>query len=209
MKSWIATAFISVALLASTSLATAQQCGFDDERALDVPVSDIIDERDPLIGNPDSDVVMIEFFDPNCPHCRTLHPIVKEVVEEYEDRIRYYAKPFPLWDFSHPQVEAMLIAARADLYYEMIDLQMENPQDGGIPIEDLASMAAELGFSEDRFLEVLEQGPLQGRVRELRRQGRQAGVSSTPTLTINGQVVNGQSRSTECISQLLDEALEG
>ncbi len=209
MKSWITTAFISVALLASTSLATAQECGFDDERALDVPVSDIIDERDPLIGNPDSDVVMIEFFDPNCPHCRTLHPIVKEVVEEYQDRIRYYAKPFPLWDFSHPQVEAMLIAARADLYYEMIDLQMENPQDGGIPIEDLASMAAELGFSEDRFLEVLEQGPLQGRVRELRRQGRQAGVSSTPTLTINGQVVNGQSRSTECISQLLDEALEG
>jgi len=206
---WLSSLLTAVLLLVGTTVATAQECGFDDSRALDVPIEEILDESDPMIGNPDASVVMVEFFDPNCPHCRTLHPIVKEVVAEYEDRIRYYAKPFPLWDFSFPQIEAMLVADRIGKFYEMIDLQMENPQDGGIPIEDLAEMGAELGFSADRFASVLEAGPLQSRVRNLQQQGRQAGVRSTPTLTINNQVVSGNSRSVECLSQLLDEALEG
>jgi len=205
--SWLSVLCTAVLLLAGTTVAAAQQCGFDDSRALDVPIADVLDENDPMMGNPDAEVVMVEFFDPNCPHCRTLHPTVKEVVAQYQDRIRYYAKPFPLWDYSFPQVEAMLVAGRIDKFYEMVELQMENPQDGGIPIEDLATMGAELGFNADRFAAVLERGPLRNRVRELQRQGRQAGVQSTPTLTINNQVVSGNSRSVECLSQLLDDAL--
>lgn len=205
--SWLVVLCTTVLLLAGTTVAAAQQCGFDDSRALEVPIEDVLDANDPMMGNPDADVVMVEFFDPNCPHCRTLHPTVKEVVAAYEDRIRYYAKPFPLWDFSFPQVEAMLVAGRIGKFYEMIELQMENPQDGGIPIEDLASMGAELGFSAERFADVLEAGPLRNRVRQLQQQGRRAGVRSTPTLTINSQVVAGNARSVECLSQLLDEAL--
>lgn len=205
--SWLSVLCTAVLLLVGTTVATAQQCGFDDSRALDVPIEDVLDENDPMIGNPDAEVVMVEFFDPNCPYCRTLHPTVKEVVAQYEDRIRYYAKPFPLWDFSFPQVEAMLVADRIGKFYEMIDLQMENPQDGGIPIEDLATMGEELGFSAERFAAVLEHGPLRDRVRQLQQQGRQAGIRSTPTLTINNRVVAGNSRSVACLSELLDQAL--
>lgn len=185
--------------------AAQEACEFDAERALSTPVEELLRENDPALGNEDSEVIVVEFFDPNCPHCHDFHDTFKQVVETYEDRVRFHKLPFALWDYSLTQIEAMLVAERSGSYYEMVDRQMELRRNDGLSNEEVAELGAELGFDEERFQEVLERGPLQNEVQERRRAYSQAGVQSTPTVTINGETVS--SRSFDCISQKIDETL--
>ena len=55
----------------------------------------------------------MEYFDPNCPHCRDLYPIMKEVAEEHGDQAKFAYIPFPLWwqDPSHPQYSLVQVEA--------------------------------------------------------------------------------------------------
>ena len=49
------------------------------------------DPNAPVLGNPDGDVTVVEFFDYNCPYCRRVKPQIEAlleavVVEEFHDR---------------------------------------------------------------------------------------------------------------------------
>ena len=48
------------------------------------------------IGNPDAKLRIVEFGDYQCGACGFYHPIVKEVMEEYEDDVYFVWHHFPL-----------------------------------------------------------------------------------------------------------------
>lgn len=56
-------------------------------------------ERDPtapVLGNPEGDVTLTEFFDYNCPHCRTMLPLVSELVRS-DPRLRVVYREWPVF----------------------------------------------------------------------------------------------------------------
>ena len=55
-------------------------CLYDPRMATYDNYLNLISDNDPMLGNPASDVVVIEYFDPNCPHCQDLHPLMKQMV---------------------------------------------------------------------------------------------------------------------------------
>lgn len=187
-----------------------QACRFDPEKSLTTDLGELISEDDPFLGNPKAEVVVVEFFDPNCVHCQAFHPVMGDVLEAYGDRIRFYMKPFALWEYSFSQIKAMLIAARAGKYHEMIDQQLENPGRPSLSDETLVDMAGRIGLDEEAFSKVLASDDLTSRVQFLRLQARNAGVRSTPTVVINrrDQVVASEARTFECMSRFLDEELD-
>ncbi len=187
-----------------------QACRFDPEKSLTTDLGELISEDDPFLGNPKADVVVVEFFDPNCVHCQTFHPVMEDVLEAYGDRIRFYMKPFALWEYSFMQVEAMLIAAQVGKYYEMIDQQLENSGRPSLSDENLVEVAGRIGLEEAVFAQALALRDLTSRVQFLRLQARNAGVRSTPTVVINrrDQVVASEARTFECMSRFLDEELD-
>src|SRR5271169_3749658 len=42
----------------------------------------LFDSTDPATGNPHGDVTIVEFFDPRCPYCRRLDPMMTQFLEE-------------------------------------------------------------------------------------------------------------------------------
>ena len=38
------------------------------------------DPEIPVVGNPDGDVTIVEYFDYNCPYCRKIAPELRQVV---------------------------------------------------------------------------------------------------------------------------------
>lgn len=66
------------------------------------------DENAPLLGNPDGDVTIVEFFDYNCPYCKRVAPSVKEIMEE-DGNIRVVYREWPVLG------EGSVFAARAAL----------------------------------------------------------------------------------------------
>ena len=191
-----------------TTPAHAQQaCQYDADQQLAVDPGTFIQPGDPTLGNPQAEVTVVEFFDPNCPPCQRFHPIMEQVIDTYVDQVHFYRHPVPLWEYSLPQIEAMLLAARRGKYDEMIDLQMENQQEGGLPPERLAAMAGELGLDEAAFARALETQQLRDEALQLLEQAQHAEVQKTPSVAIGQNVVASRSQSARCIGQLIERKL--
>lgn len=73
-------------------------------RADELTVDDVLHDPDsPVLGNPDGDVTIVEYFDYQCPFCKKNHPILTQVVEA-DGNIRLVMKDWPI--FGAPSVYA-------------------------------------------------------------------------------------------------------
>lgn len=56
-------------------------------------------ERDPtapVLGNPDGNITLTEFFDYNCPHCKTMLPLMSELVRS-DQQLRVVLREWPVF----------------------------------------------------------------------------------------------------------------
>ncbi|MEX2171120.1 MAG: vitamin K epoxide reductase family protein [Pirellulales bacterium] len=49
----------------------------------------------PVLGNPDAEHVIVEFFDYKCPHCRLMHKFVAESLPKYGEQLAIVMLPVP------------------------------------------------------------------------------------------------------------------
>ncbi len=180
-------------------------CVFD-ERQQPVPnYRSLLTAYDPTVGPEDAPVTVIEYFDPNCPHCQALHPIMKDVMENYKDRVQFVYKPFALSQRSLVQIEAMYAAQEQDKFSEMLDAQMALEETGGLPIDRVRDLAAEIGMDVPLLNTRLRSELYRQRVIDVQNSAREVGLSSVPAVIVNGRFVG--TRSQECIEQFIEESL--
>ena len=53
------------------------------------------DPDNPVLGNPDGDISIVEWFDFNCPYCRRLEPELRQVVQD-DGKVRLVLKDWPI-----------------------------------------------------------------------------------------------------------------
>ncbi len=53
------------------------------------------DPDNPVLGNPDGDISIVEWFDFNCPYCRKLEPELRQVVQD-DGKVRLVLKDWPI-----------------------------------------------------------------------------------------------------------------
>lgn len=153
------------------------------------------------MGDPDAAVTIIEFTDYQCPYCarhatQTLPGLIEEYIESGD--VYYVVKDFPL-DNIHPLARGAAAAARCagdqDAYWEMHDelfaRQQEWANAGAQSQEIYGSIAADLGLDRSSFEQCLDSGLYDGAVQANFSEGRELGVSATPTFFINGYPVPG------------------
>jgi len=195
---------LAVSAMLDVPTAHAQGCSFSGTLNTN---TEQLAQDEPVQGNADAELLLTEFFDPNCPHCQRFKPVMDKVMAKYGDQVRYYKQPLPLWPFSRPQVQAILLAKEKGKYYEMIDAQLTSPNagKGGMTTDQIVSLAEDVGIDPDWMRSSLQSNTKQAAVNRLPYEARQAGVNSTPTLAIGQKVVG--SRSPSCIGKLLEQEL--
>jgi diadenylate cyclase len=143
--------------------------------------------RDHARGPKDAPVTLVQYGDYECPYCGQAHPVLKELEERADERVRFIFRHFPL-DSVHPHARRAAQAAEAtaaqDRFWEMHDLLYENQ--GELGEEDLMRYAAELGLDLRRFEKDLVNDHHAWRIEEDRLGGVHAGVKGTPTFFVNG-----------------------
>lgn len=166
-----------------------------------------IADTDPVLGPASAPVTIVEYSDFQCPFCARVAPTLKQLRETYGDRIRIVWKDFPLTQI-HPQAfkasEAGWCADEQDKYWEYHDRLFENQQ--ALTDADLKRHAASLGLDARRFDECLDSSRHAERVRAGLGEGARLGITSTPTLFINGRTVAG-AQPYEVFSRIIDEEL--
>src|SRR6185312_8610620 len=53
------------------------------------------DSDNPVFGNPEGDISIVEWFDFNCPYCRKIEPELRQVVQD-DGKIRLVMKDWPI-----------------------------------------------------------------------------------------------------------------
>jgi len=161
------------------------------ERPVDLAVP-VDPKRDHARGSDEAPVTLLEYGDFECPYCGRAEPVVREIVRQFGDDLRYVWRHLPLADV-HPNAQLAAEAAEAagaqGKFWEMHDLLFEH-QDALRP-PDLVSYAEELGLDVDRFTDELRRRVYAARVNEDIDTADQSGVTGTPTFFVNGRRQQG------------------
>jgi protein-disulfide isomerase len=149
-------------------------------------------DEDHIRGPDDAPVTLVEYGDFECPYCGRAEPIVRELLTNLGDEVRYVFRHLPLTDV-HPHAqlaaEATEAAESQGRFWEMHDLLFEH-QDA-LTGRDLLRYAKELGLDVEQFRDELRRHEHAPRVARDVESAELSGVSGTPTFFINGQRHHG------------------
>lgn len=162
---------------------------------------------DPSQGSATAPVTVVEYSDFQCPFCQRVMPTLKELRTKYGDKVRLVWKDFPLTQV-HPQA---FVAAQAGncardqgKFWEYHDHLFANQQ--ALEAESLKKYAADVGMDAAKFNQCLDSSKYEARVQEALGSGTRLGITSTPTVYVNGRMVNG-AQPIEVFQSIIDEEL--
>jgi protein-disulfide isomerase len=160
----------------------------------------------PARGPADAPVVLVEFGDFQCPYCGEMEPVVQRLLADYDGRICFVFKQFPLSYHSRAQLaaEASLAANAQGAFWPYHDT-LYAKQDA-LARADLEAYAADLGLDLDAFGAALDDGTYAAAVAADVDQGKTLGVPGTPAFFINGRAAVG-SVSYDTLKDVVDEEL--
>ena len=180
-----------------------------------------ITENDHLLGNPNADIVIVEYSDTECPYCKTFHATMNQVMAEYgkEGRVAWVYRHFPL-DSIHPKAdkEAEATECAAELggnnaFWAYINKVFEvTPSNNGLDLAILPDIATEIGLDKTQFEECLASGRHAAKVEAFYQSGIAAGVRGTP-LSIIVTTKDGQkyplsgAQPYQAVKQIIDAGL--
>jgi formate-nitrite transporter family protein len=149
-------------------------------------------ELDHRRGSLDAPSVLVQFGDYECPSCKAVYPIIKQLLAEAGDQLCFVYRHFPLTDI-HRHAELAAEAAEAAevqrRFWDMHDLLYENSP--ALTMSDLLNYARELDLEVDRIRLEVRSHLFLSRVLENVGSGLQSGVKGTPTFFINGAPYDG------------------
>jgi protein-disulfide isomerase len=167
----------------------------------------------PTAVTPRSVVTIEEFGDYQCPPCGALHPTVKNLKNEYGDRVRFVFYHYPLTQIHKHALEAAHAAAAAGLqgrFWEMHNLLYES-QNVWSEANDLrpivVNFARQLGLDVERFTRDMDGARVDALVSADVRRANSMGVNATPTLFIDGQLIENEKLTVENLRKEINQRL--
>jgi Na+/H+ antiporter NhaA len=163
--------------------------GYEEIVDLALPVDP---DRDHIRGPQDAPVTLVEYGDFECPYCGRAEPILRELLRDFGDELRFVFRDLPLTDV-HPRAQLAAEAAEAagaqGKFWEMHDLLFEH-QDALAP-QDLVRYAEQLGLDVERFRDELRRRVYAPGIAEDVESADESNVAGTPTFFVNGMRHHG------------------
>lgn len=190
------------------------------------PASDVSDSKsgisyvkgDVVLGNKDAKVQIIEYASTSCGHCRTFHKTIlpnikKDFIDNGTVNMIYRDLPTPPAQLAAAGA-ALARCAGTDEYYKVLDDVFTSQgeifdaaQSSGGALPAYVELGARHGMSEADVKACVTSTPVMDEIMRTSDLAREAGVSSTPTLFINGVKVESKDMTNDAIKGLLNAAL--
>lgn len=147
------------------------------------------DPDSPVIGNPQGDVMVVEFFDYNCPYCRRAADDLLKVVDK-DSGIRVVMKEFPiLGPGSQFAARAALASVKQDRYEEFhfALMQTQGKKDEGV----VMAVARDLGLDLERLRSDMETPAVAAALRRNFELAETLEINGTPAFVIGDEIFPG------------------
>lgn len=216
-KTWIVFAVLCLGLLAGL-VAINQQNRVDVSEVKPSKLQPASDDNgniaDHTFGNAKSKVKIIEYGDYQCPGCASAAPVLKQLSQKYQDDIAFVFRNMPLASI-HPNARAAAAAAEAaglqGKFWQMHD-QLYSSQDSWSQLNssertDLFKSYAEgFGLDAKKWQEDLTSSRVAAKIDYDSAIARQLGVTGTPAIYINGDLVDQYTKDGKLVGKEVQDA---
>jgi protein-disulfide isomerase len=149
----------------------------------------VADPADPVAGNPAGAVTVVEFYDPRCPYCRQMLPVLAALLKA-DKQVRLVLKDIPiLGPASVLESRALLAAQRQGGYGPLQAALMRSPTP-----PTLASIRAEAeheGLDGERLERDMADPAIQARLDQNVQLATALHIEGTPALIVGNHLIPG------------------
>jgi len=171
-------------------------------------IVEIIEPKDVFVGNIKASVTLEEFGEYESEACAKANEVVKQLLEEYDGKIRFNFRHFPLTTVHQRSLkagEAAVATAQSGKFWEMHNILFTNRRNLGTT--SLKLYSREAGVANKKFLDELVNATYGWQVQGDIREGLNRGVKDVPTFFINGERYTGKP-TFEGLSKALDAVIK-
>jgi protein-disulfide isomerase len=144
--------------------------------------------RDHVRGPESAAVTLVEYGDYECSYCGQAELVIRELLDEFGDELRYVWRHLPLSDV-HPNAQTAAEATEAaeaqGAFWPMHDKLLVSQDE--LTARDLKRQADDLGLDVERFWDDLRRREHAERVADDVASADASGVAGTPSFFINGR----------------------
>lgn len=150
--------------------------------------------NDGIMGNPNGEIVLVEFFDFSCHYCHKIYPAIKNIMDKNQD-VKVVAKSLTFVSpVSKYAAKAALAAKEQGKYKEVYTALFE--VDGPLSEAKVDEAAVKAGADLEKLKADMNSEKVERVLNEMAELAGKIQVNGVPTLVVNGKIV-----------QTLDEAV--
>ncbi len=147
------------------------------------------DPADPVRGNPNGAITLVEFFDARCPYCKQLNTAMGDLVRRNPD-VRVVLKDLPvLGPNSILAARALLAAQRQGRYGPLHEALMKLREDLTEPV--IRREAEKVGIDWARLRREMDDPAIADRIARNRRMAEMLRIEGTPAVVIGDTLLPG------------------
>ena len=144
---------------------------------------------DPVGGNIDGDITIVEFFDYRCGYCKQFFTALNAVLNE-DENLRIVFKELPvLGPSSDLAATAAIAASRQNLYIPFHNRMMRLK--GRFDEKKLFDIAKEVGLDLTQLRTDMDLRGVQGMLDDTKALANKLSISGTPAIIVGSEIVRG------------------
>jgi len=154
---------------------------------------EIIPQKSIWKGEKQAPVSIVLYGDYESDACAKANHVINELIDEYEGKLRYNFRHFPLTQIhqkAQKAAEAAVAAVQEGKFWEMHEVLFQKKR--GLGTITLKEYAKEVGVTNKKFLETLVNSTFSWEVRADLLEGLDKGVRDVPAVFINGEKFEGK-----------------
>lgn len=152
--------------------------------------NEILNDPDsPILGNPEGDVTLVEFFDYRCTYCKSVYEDLMQTVKA-DGKVRLILKEFPILGPESQMAARAALAARsqnkyAEFHGALMRLRM--------PLTDASVMkvAAEVGLNVEKLKKDMASPQISEALKRNSELARALDISGTPAFVVGDRIIPG------------------
>ncbi len=147
------------------------------------------DPADPVLGNPNAPIKIVEFLDYNCIHCRAVNADLKAYLAANPD-VALIVKEYPVISQNSPTLALYALAAAKqgkypDMHYALMDSDIRSQG-------DLEALVSKVGLDVAATKALVGSDGLQQHLQKSFQLGQDLGIRGTPTFIVGDTPVIGE-----------------
>lgn len=157
-----------------------------------IGMDDVLHDPDnPVLGNPDGALTIVEYFDYQCPYCKMGHPMLTRVAEQDGD-IRLVMKDWPIFGAPSVLASQLVFGAASTGSYEPAHTALMATQ-AKLSEDQIRQVLADAGIDTEKSLDAYraERDKWDGLLARNSAQAAALGLQGTPAFIIGTTIYPG------------------